>query len=224
MSIIRKVISALVALAALTVTVPGHAETPTQEGQNIVVAQASDKLQSFVTAISTPVINVKEVTCLARNIFYEAANEPEEGKVAVGLVTLNRLQDGRFGKSVCGVVNQRTTTMVEKQRFKTVKTVWGTTKRETTTVWEKFTVCQFSWSCMTTKQPKSQDERWIEAQEIAHNLLISDYTYEDYRSKYASALYFHATGIRPAWAKQKDPVSRIGGHKFYADKEKSISF
>lgn len=223
MSKIHRVFTVLLALAALTVTVPGQAETPTQEGQPFVVAEVSDRLQTFVSSITQPVINVKDLTCLARNIFFEAANEPEEGKVAVGLVTLNRLQDGRFGSSVCGVVDQRSTRVVERENTRTIKTVWGT-KTEKFTVLEKITTCQFSWRCMTTRTPKPHDERWLESQEIARNLLASKYTYEDWRSKYAEALYFHATGIRPAWARQKEHVGRIGGHKFYGEKEKLVSF
>ena len=34
--------------------------------------------------------NLKDIQCLARNIYFEAGSEPEEGKVAVGLVTINR--------------------------------------------------------------------------------------------------------------------------------------
>ena len=220
MSITRRALSALVALAALTVMAPGQAETPTQEGQtNIVVAQAGDKINSFVAVLTDPVVNVKEVACLAKNIFFEAGNEPEEGKVAVGLVTLNRLQDGRFGKSVCGVVDQRLTTEIERTHFKTTKTFLGE-KTEKVTVWEKLTICQFSWRCMFVKNPKSQDERWVESQEIARNLLVSQDTYSDYRDKYSTALYFHAAGIRPVWAKQKEYVGRIGGHRFYADRQK----
>jgi spore germination cell wall hydrolase CwlJ-like protein len=60
----------------------------------------------------------KQVDCLADNIYYEAGFEPEAGKVAVALVTLNRMQDPRFPKDICGVVKQRTTS-----------------------------VCQFSWFC-----------------------------------------------------------------------------
>jgi spore germination cell wall hydrolase CwlJ-like protein len=60
----------------------------------------------------------KQVDCLADNIYYEAGFEPDAGKVAVALVTLNRMQDPRFPKDICGVVKQRTTS-----------------------------VCQFSWFC-----------------------------------------------------------------------------
>lgn len=60
----------------------------------------------------------KQVDCLAENIYYEAGFEPHAGKVAVALVTLNRTQDPRFPKDICGVVKQKTTS-----------------------------VCQFSWFC-----------------------------------------------------------------------------
>jgi spore germination cell wall hydrolase CwlJ-like protein len=223
MSIKHRVLTVLLALAALTVVAPCQAETPTKEGQPIVVAQAGDRLQAFVETITTPIVNVKDVMCLARNIFFEAANEPEEGKVAVGLVTLNRLQDGRFGQSVCGVVDQRTTWTVPKERTRTVKTFLGE-KTERFTVFEKFTVCQFSWRCAGNRVPKTQDERWIESQEIARNLLASDYTYQDLREKYNNALYFHAVGIKPSWSKQKQLVGRIGGHKVYADHNSSTRF
>ncbi len=50
----------------------------------------------------------KQIDCLADNIYHEAGYEPEDGKVAVALVTLNRLQDPRFPKDICGVVKQKT--------------------------------------------------------------------------------------------------------------------
>lgn len=60
----------------------------------------------------------KQIDCLAENIYHEAGYEPREGKEAVALVTLNRMQDPRFPKDICGVVKQKTTS-----------------------------VCQFSWFC-----------------------------------------------------------------------------
>lgn len=64
----------------------------------------------------------KQVDCLAENIYHEAGYEPETGKQAVALVTLNRTQDERFPQSICGVVKQKTQ---------------GT--------------CQFSWFCLPVK-------------------------------------------------------------------------
>jgi spore germination cell wall hydrolase CwlJ-like protein len=69
----------------------------------------------------------KQVDCLTDNIYYEAGYEPEDGKVAVALVTLNRTQDPRYPKDICSVVKQR------------VKST-----------------CQFSWFCETPKRAATQ--------------------------------------------------------------------
>lgn len=48
-----------------------------------------------------------ELTCLAKNIYYEAPANSYEGKLAVATVTMNRVRSGRFPRTVCGVVYQR---------------------------------------------------------------------------------------------------------------------
>lgn len=42
--------------------------------------------------------------CVEKNIFHESRGEPLEGKIAVAQVTFNRLNDGRWGQSLCDVV------------------------------------------------------------------------------------------------------------------------
>lgn len=49
----------------------------------------------------------RQVDCLAENIYFEAGHEPQNGKVAVALVTLNRVQDPRYPKDICSVVKQK---------------------------------------------------------------------------------------------------------------------
>ena len=221
MSIIRKVVTALIVLSVLAFSTVSQAETQGLEGQpgiaGAVVKSASDRLDSLVATLTYPVVDMKEVACLARNIFFEAANEPEEGKVAVGLVTINRSQDPRFPKTVCGVIDQKITRDIAQQSTVFRQTVWGK-RAETQTVWSKLTICQFSWRCMFVKNPKSEDERWVESQRVARELLADPNQYSDLRSKYNGALYFHATGVRPVWAKQKEAVARVGGHWFYQDR------
>lgn len=46
----------------------------------------------------------QDFQCLARNIYHEARGEPRMGKLAVAQITLNRVQTGTWGKSVCQVV------------------------------------------------------------------------------------------------------------------------
>lgn len=62
---------------------------------------------------------VKEIDCLALNIYREARGEPHEGIVAVAFVTINRTKSSDFPSTVCEVVKQ---------------------KNKST--------CQFSWYCM----------------------------------------------------------------------------
>jgi len=46
----------------------------------------------------------EDLECLSKNIYHEARGEGLEGMWAVAMVTLNRLRDGRFPKTICGVV------------------------------------------------------------------------------------------------------------------------
>ena len=48
----------------------------------------------------------KEIECLAQNIYHEARSESTAGRMAVALVTLNRVKDQRFPNTICGVVKQ----------------------------------------------------------------------------------------------------------------------
>lgn len=48
-----------------------------------------------------------EVTCLACNMYHEARGETHEGRVAVAMVTRNRVDSDRFPDTFCNVVWQR---------------------------------------------------------------------------------------------------------------------
>lgn len=50
--------------------------------------------------------NLKEFNCLVKNIYHEARGETKAGRVAVGLVTMNRLRDPRYPNTICKVVYQ----------------------------------------------------------------------------------------------------------------------
>lgn len=50
----------------------------------------------------------QQIECMAKNIYYEAASEPFEGKLAVAQVTMNRTQSPLYPKTVCEVVYQKT--------------------------------------------------------------------------------------------------------------------
>lgn len=79
----------------------------------------------------------RQIDCLADNIYHEAGYEQEKGKVAVALVTLNRVEDPRFPKDICGVVKQKTNS-----------------------------TCQFSWFCMNPKVNRTS-EAYQAAKDVA---------------------------------------------------------
>ena len=222
----RTIVSTIVAILALTVMAPGHAEeVQSQTFFNTVTTQAKDRLDNLVDAIMSPIVDInissKDIDCLAKNIYYEAGSEPEEGKVAVAMVTINRVRDGRFGKTVCSVVDQRIVRVktIEVSEEKMIRTgFFGTPEKQTVKsfVTQNAEVCQFSWRCMFVRKPKDTDDRWEESNRVAQELLKGNYS--TWQAKYSDALYFHATAVRPAWAKSKQPVSRVGGHVFYADR------
>ena len=224
----KKMISIVASIIALTVMAPGHAEeveVPKQSFFNTVKTQAQERLDNLVDVIMSPIVDIsvssKDVDCLAKNIYYEAGMEPEEGKVAVAMVTINRVRDGRFGKTICSVVDQRTvrvkTIEITEERMIRVG-FFGTPEKQKikTFVTQNAEVCQFSWRCVFVKKPKDTDQRWEESQRVAQELLKGNYGM--WQAKYTDALYFHAIGVRPAWAKSKQHVTRIGGHIFYADR------
>jgi spore germination cell wall hydrolase CwlJ-like protein len=129
----------------------------------------------------------KQLECLTKNIYWEAASEPFEGKVAVAQVTLNRVDDGRFGKGVCGVVYQKNI------------------------IYEKV-ICQFSWVCESTHKIKPvYAAMYKESEEVAKKVLLENFRLPSL----SNAMYYHATYVQPGWRKQK--ITQIGQHIFYKD-------
>jgi len=186
-----------------------------------IINQAQDKIEYIATTVVRPIVDPRDLECLAKNIFYESGHEPYEGKIAVGMVTINRSQDARFPQSICGVVKQKTSVSVPRKVTTTrmVKTgFFGKLEKqvETETVWKEVVVCQFSWYCTKVHNPKSNDPRWVESQLVAEQLLSGEY--ETYQPQYGNLKFFHNTFVRPAWRGLKRIV-KIGGHIFYAHNE-----
>lgn len=70
--------------------------------------------------------------------------------------------------------------------------------------------CQFSWMCDGRSDEPRDDEAWAESIDAARTALdtsVPDPT--------QGALWFHATYVRPSWAKSKSKVAKIGRHIYY---------
>jgi spore germination cell wall hydrolase CwlJ-like protein len=59
-------------------------------------------------AAVSPSASRSSLDCMARAIYYEARAEPLKGQMAVAEVVMNRTKSGRYPRTVCGVVEQRT--------------------------------------------------------------------------------------------------------------------
>lgn len=130
----------------------------------------------------------RELDCLTRNIYWEAANEPFEGKVGVAQVTMNRVNSGKFASTVCGVVHQKNV------------------------IYEKV-ICQFSWYCETTSKVKPVHQPlWRESEEVAKKVLLENFRLP----ALTNALYYHADYVNPGWKNPK--IEKIGRHIFYGER------
>lgn len=128
----------------------------------------------------------RDLTCLARNVYYEARGESDKGKKAVAKVTLNRVKSSRFPDNICDVVYE--------QR-------WDKRRRRY--------VGAFAWTEFDSV-PFPKGKQWKKSWKAAESVYLKP---ESVQLK--GALFYHATRIRPRWAKQKKRIKRIGRHIFY---------
>ncbi len=104
-----------------------------------LAAGPRDAMTGFAAiSASTPAFASAQ-KCLAQAVYYEAANEPAQGKRAVAQVVLNRVRHPAYPSSVCGVVYEG---------------------------WNK-PVCQFSFVCdgSLTRAPAAR--QWRESEAVA---------------------------------------------------------
>jgi spore germination cell wall hydrolase CwlJ-like protein len=131
-------------------------------------------------------IHKANLTCLAKNVYFEARGEPLAGQYAVAEVTMNRKASRRFPRTICEVVYQQNWDPI-RGRY----------------------VGAFSWTEFSAL-PVPAGEEWKRAWQIAEAVY-----YQKYTPQLNGALFFHATYIKPEWANSKRRVARIGRHIFY---------
>jgi spore germination cell wall hydrolase CwlJ-like protein len=72
--------------------------------------------------------------------------------------------------------------------------------------------CQFSWACDRRSNTPRDPAAWQQAREIAYQMLFFEH-----HDPTHGALYFHATYVKPQWARSMVRVTRIGRHIFYRE-------
>jgi spore germination cell wall hydrolase CwlJ-like protein len=86
----------------------------------------------------------RALKCLTDAIYYEAANEPDDGQRAVAQVIINRMRHPTYPNSICGVIYQGS---------------------------ERTTGCQFSYSCDGSMARTPARPAWLRGQRVAMQAL-----------------------------------------------------
>lgn len=172
---------AIVGMISLLLSTTTSIEEPKAPSHHSLSTATYEKLPAPVRA---------QVDCLANNIYFEANNQSEKGQIAVGLVTMNRVNSKEFPKSVCGVVKQ-----------------------------QKAHTCQFSWWCNSKLKAKAianrfrgaEKEVFEEIRNLATWIFLYHHKIEDVTN---GATFYHATYVKPNWRNVEKTV-RIEDHIFY---------
>ena len=140
--------------------------------------------------------SAESLRCLALNIYYEARGSNLADKAGVADVVLNRVKDTRYPNTICEVVQQgkQKPSWKDPQKMVMVRNM-----------------CQFSWYCDGKADNPQDEDRWQEAQLIAYNMIEHD----KFRGITEGATHYHATYVKPTWAKDLQQVGRLGAHIFY---------
>ena len=155
--------------------------------------------KTLVEHLAEPLLNPQELDCLSKNIYFEAAVESTAGKIAVAMVTMNRVRASNYPNSICEVIKQGP------------HYASGHPKRNR---------CQFSWYCDGKHDRPNESPAWRISQKVAAYVIrtpaLLDIT--------DGATHYHADYIDPPrWAVLKEKTVTIDTHLFY-NKKLGVSF
>jgi len=125
----------------------------------------------------------RSIDCLTAAIYYEAAREPADGQRAVAQVVLNRVRHPAYPDTVCGVVFEGA---------------------------QRYTGCQFSFTCDGSLRRAPMQGYWDRAHDIAVAAL-NGYVY----APVGWATHYHANYVVPYWSSTLVKTAVVGAHIFY---------
>ena len=131
--------------------------------------------------------------CLAKNIYFEAGNQPLAGKVAVAHVVYNRMEHSSYPQDVCGVVYQAEWKENWKGKMMPVRNR-----------------CQFSWFCDGKSHEPLDTDTFFESYLIAQDVI-----YGKYPDITEGATHYHSIWVEPYWAETLNETVQITDHIFY---------
>jgi len=137
----------------------------------------------------------REIECLAKNMYFEARGEGEQGQNAVAFVTINRVRSDRYPNNVCDVVYQARTDSR------------GVPLRNQ---------CQFSWYCDGKVDTVTE---WVynRIERRAEYIYVNYYLNDMMNDTTDGATHYHSNEVDPYWSRHRNYqyVASIGHHLFY---------
>lgn len=187
-----------------------NAVVNTERKQVLIPIEVDAKKVSTVIEPIDPYagLDVDQIHCLAKNIYFEARGESTNGKIAVANVTMNRVFNRKYPNTICGVVEQAVYSRWWREHHNRLVPV----------KWK----CQFSWFC----DGKSDNIRltkddgtvigpnmiaWQKSLEIAIGVVKGRYT----DNTNGATHYYNPRLADPKWAAAYQHVAVIENHSFH---------
>ena len=134
-----------------------------------------------------------ELVCMAKNIYFEAGNQPLAGKIAVAQVVMNRVDNRDYPDNICGVVYQAKWMTNWKGSLVPVRNM-----------------CQFSWFCDGKSDVPEDSATWILSLKVAQSVAWGEYV-----DITEGATHYHNDSVNPYWADSLNETVVINNHLFY---------
>ena len=157
-------------------------------------------MNEYYSGDKTAEKDIESVVCLAKNAYFEARNQSILSQIAVSQVVMNRVQHQDFPNTVCGVVYEAQLSKWYKEKLNKEVPLKDR--------------CQFSWYCDGKADIIRDQDAYELALAVAHQVL-SGYDMVDVTK---GALWYHATYVRPYWAKEKLYTVKHEDHIFYTER------
>ena len=132
----------------------------------------------------------KEVECLAKNIYFEAGNQDIQGRIAVGMVTINRVRSHKHPNSICEVVWRK----LKNKRGKLV--------------------AHFSWT-LDGKPDVPQELDVYEETIILAKAMLAEQSLSNFVDITNGSTHYHAHYVTPWWSSKLNHTLVVGDHLFY---------
>ena len=130
-----------------------------QRDKPLLFSEIDDVRSNINVFKQKQLIDDESLTCLAKNVYFEARNQSIVSQLAVSEVVMNRVQDENFPNTVCGVIYEAQHSTWYKEKMNKVVPIKNR--------------CQFSWYCDGKPDEINDQMAWKIAKTVARQVMVS---------------------------------------------------